>query len=41
MTPFEQRVGWAYLAEGKAAIGHPEVAEFILRRHGIAVDPDA
>jgi hypothetical protein len=41
MTEFEQRVGWAYLAEGKAAIGHSGVAEFILRRHGIAGNPEA
>jgi hypothetical protein len=41
MTPFEQRVGWAHLAEGKVAIGHPEVAEFILRRHSIAGDQEA
>jgi hypothetical protein len=39
MTPFEQRVGWAHLADLKAAAGHPEVATFILRRHGIAGDP--
>ena len=41
MTPFEQRVGWAHLAEGKGAAGHPEVATFIVRRHGIAGDPEA
>lgn len=41
MTPFEQRVGLAHLAEAKAAIGHTAFAEFILRRHGIAGDPEA
>jgi hypothetical protein len=41
MTEFEQRVGWAHLAEGKAAAGHPGVAQFILRRHGIAGDAEA
>lgn len=41
MTEFEHRVGWAHLAEGKAAIGHPETAAFILRRRGIAGDPEA
>ena len=41
MTEFEQRVGWAHLAEGKAAMGHPGVAEFILRRHGIVGDQEA
>jgi hypothetical protein len=41
MTEFERRVGWAHLAEGKAAAGHTTVAEFILRRHGIADDPEA
>ena len=41
MTEFEQRVGWAHLAAGKAAAGHHEVAGFILRRHGIAGDQGA
>lgn len=41
MTPFEQRIGLAHFAEGKAAVGHPEVATFILRRHGIVGDPEA
>lgn len=41
MTEFEQRVGWAHLAEGKAAIGHPDVADIILRWYGIADDPAA
>ncbi len=41
MTEFEQRVGWAHLAEGKAAAGHQGVAEFILRRRSIAGDPEA
>jgi hypothetical protein len=41
MTPFEQRVGWAHLAEGKAAAGYHAVSEFILRTRGIAGDPEA
>jgi hypothetical protein len=41
MTPFEQRVGMAHLAAGKATIGHPEVAAIILRKHGITGDPEA
>lgn len=41
MSAFEQRVGWAHLAAGKAAAGYQAVAEFILRRRGIAGDPEA
>jgi hypothetical protein len=41
MSEFEQRVGWAYLAECKAAAGHHAVASFILLRYGIAGDPEA
>jgi hypothetical protein len=41
MSEFEQRVGWAHLADGKAAAGHHAVAQFILRRHGIPGDPEA
>jgi hypothetical protein len=40
MTDFEQRVGWACFAEEKAASGHQAVKEFILRRRGIAGDPE-
>jgi hypothetical protein len=41
MTEFEQRVGWAHLAELKAAGGHRAVADSILRRRGIAGDAEA
>jgi hypothetical protein len=41
MTEFEQRVGWAHLAEAKAAAGYSAIAEFILRRRGIVSDPEA
>jgi hypothetical protein len=41
MTEFEQRVGWAYWAERKAAIGHQAMANLILRRRGITGDPEA
>ncbi len=41
MTDFEKKLSWANLAQLKVAAGRPELADWILRRHGIAGDAES
>jgi hypothetical protein len=39
LTPTEARAGLPVLAAAKAEIGHPDVAAFVRKRHGLDDDP--
>jgi len=41
MTEFEQQMSWAEHSRRKRAAGHADVADVMLRRHGISDNPAA